>query len=61
MVPLAGPDCLSVSLCQVTLQSEWRRRRCPSVSRLVERRSDDGHFGSAGGARLDKGVRPPLR
>jgi hypothetical protein len=31
MVPLAGPDCLSVSLCQVVLQSEWRRRRCPSV------------------------------
>jgi hypothetical protein len=31
MVPLAGPDCLSVSLCQVALQSEWRRRRCPSV------------------------------
>jgi hypothetical protein len=34
MVPLAGPDCLSVSLCQVVLQSEWRRRRCPFV-RLV--------------------------
>jgi hypothetical protein len=34
MVPLAGPDCLSVSLCQVVLQSERRRRRCPSV-RLV--------------------------
>jgi hypothetical protein len=31
MVPLAGPDCLSVSLCQVALQLEWRRRRCPSV------------------------------
>jgi hypothetical protein len=31
MEPLAGPDCLSVSLCQVAPQSEWRRRRCPSV------------------------------
>jgi hypothetical protein len=31
MVPLAGPDCLSVSLCQVAPQSGWRRRRCPSV------------------------------
>ena len=31
MAPLARPDCLSVSLCQVALQSEWRRRRCPSV------------------------------
>jgi hypothetical protein len=31
MVPLVGPDCLSVSLCQVAPQSEWRRRRCPSV------------------------------
>jgi hypothetical protein len=31
MVPLAGPDCLSVSLCQVAPQSEWCRQRCPSV------------------------------
>jgi hypothetical protein len=31
MVPAAGPDCLSVSLHQVASQSEWRRRRCPSV------------------------------
>jgi hypothetical protein len=31
MVPLAGPDCLSASLCQMAPQSEWRRRRCPSV------------------------------
>jgi hypothetical protein len=31
MVPLAGPDCLSVSPCQVAPQLEWRRRRCPSV------------------------------
>jgi hypothetical protein len=31
MVPPARPDCLSASLCQMTLQSEWRRRRCPSV------------------------------
>jgi hypothetical protein len=31
MVPLAGPDCLSVLLCQAAPQSEWRRRRCPSV------------------------------
>jgi hypothetical protein len=31
MVPSAGPDCLSVSLCQVAPQTEWRRRRCPSV------------------------------
>jgi hypothetical protein len=31
MVPSVGPDCLSVSLCQVAPQSEWRRRRCPSV------------------------------
>jgi hypothetical protein len=30
-VPSAGPDCLSVSLCQVAPQPEWRRRRCPSV------------------------------
>jgi hypothetical protein len=28
--------------------------------RLVERQSDGGHFGSAGGVRQDKGVRPPL-
>jgi hypothetical protein len=31
MVPSAGPDCLSVSLCQVAPQSVWSRRRCPSV------------------------------
>jgi hypothetical protein len=31
MVPEVGPDCLSASLCQVALQSVWRRRRCPSV------------------------------
>jgi hypothetical protein len=31
MEPSAGPDCLSVSLCQVAPQSEWRRRCCPSV------------------------------
>jgi hypothetical protein len=31
MAPSAGPDCLSVSLCQVAPQSEWRRWRCPSV------------------------------
>jgi hypothetical protein len=31
MAPLARPDCLSDSLCRVALQSEWRRRRCPSV------------------------------
>jgi hypothetical protein len=31
MVPSAGPDCLLVSLCQVAPQSEWQRRRCPSV------------------------------
>jgi hypothetical protein len=31
MVPSAGPDCLSASLCQVAPQSVWRRRRCPSV------------------------------
>jgi hypothetical protein len=31
MVPEAGPDCLSTSLCQVALQSVRRRRRCPSV------------------------------
>jgi hypothetical protein len=31
MVPSVGPDCLSVSLYQVALQSEWHRRRCPSV------------------------------
>jgi hypothetical protein len=36
MAPLARPDCLSDSLCRVALQSEWRRRRCPSV-RLVSR------------------------
>jgi hypothetical protein len=32
MVPKAGPDCLSASLCQVAQQSVRRRRRCPSVS-----------------------------
>jgi hypothetical protein len=31
MMPSAGPDCPSVSLCQVAPQSEWRRRRYPSV------------------------------
>ena len=31
VAPLARPDCLSDSLCRVALQSEWRRRRCPSV------------------------------
>jgi hypothetical protein len=31
MVPEAGPDCLSASLCQVALQSVRCRRRCPSV------------------------------
>jgi hypothetical protein len=31
VVPSAGPDCLSASLCQVALQSARRRRRCPSV------------------------------
>ena len=34
VAPLARPDCLSDSLCRVAPQSEWRRRRCPSV-RLV--------------------------
>jgi hypothetical protein len=31
MVPEAGPDCLSASLCRVAQQLERRRRRCPSV------------------------------
>jgi hypothetical protein len=31
MAPLTRPDCLPDSLCRVALQSEWRRRRCPSV------------------------------
>jgi hypothetical protein len=31
MVPAAGPDCLSASLCQVAPRSERRRRRCLSV------------------------------
>jgi hypothetical protein len=31
MVPEAGPDCLSASLCRAAQQSERRRRRCPSV------------------------------
>jgi hypothetical protein len=31
MVPEAGPDCLSASLCRVAQQSERRRRRYPSV------------------------------
>jgi hypothetical protein len=31
MVPAAGPDCLSASLCQVAPQSGRRRRRCLSV------------------------------
>jgi hypothetical protein len=34
VAPLARPDCLPDSLCRVAPQSEWRRRRCPSV-RLV--------------------------
>ena len=34
VAPLSRPDCLSDLLCRVALQSEWRRRRCPSV-RLV--------------------------
>jgi hypothetical protein len=46
MVPEVGPDCLSASLCRAAQQSERRRRRCPSVRRSVERRSDCGHFGS---------------
>jgi hypothetical protein len=36
----------------VASQSEWRRRRCPSVRPVSKQRSDDGHFGSAGGARV---------
>jgi hypothetical protein len=31
MVPEAGPDCLSASLCGVAQQSERRRQHCPSV------------------------------
>ena len=31
VAPLARPDCLPDSLCRAALQSEWRRRRCPSV------------------------------
>jgi hypothetical protein len=31
MVPEAGPDCLSTSLCRAAQQSERRRRRYPSV------------------------------
>jgi hypothetical protein len=31
MMPEAGPDCLSASLCRAAQQSERRRRRCPSV------------------------------
>jgi hypothetical protein len=31
MEPSAGPDCPSLSLCQVAPQLEWRRRRCPSI------------------------------
>jgi hypothetical protein len=31
MVPEAGPDCLSASLCRVAQKSERRRRHCPSV------------------------------
>jgi hypothetical protein len=31
MVPEAGPDCLSASLCRVAQQSERHRRRCPFV------------------------------
>jgi hypothetical protein len=56
MVPLAGPDCLSVSLCQVALQSEWRRRRCQWSGEVTAVTS-----ALPGGARQDKGVRPPLR
>jgi hypothetical protein len=35
MVPAAGPDCLSTSLCQVAPQSERRRRRCLSVRPVI--------------------------
>jgi hypothetical protein len=31
LLPEAGPDYLSASLCQAAQQSERRRRRCPSV------------------------------
>src|SRR5688500_1175748 len=31
VAPLSRPDCRSDLLCRVALQSEWRRRRCPSV------------------------------
>jgi hypothetical protein len=48
MVPLAGPDCLPVSLCQVTLQSQWSGEVTAVTSALPE------------GARQDKGVRLPL-
>jgi hypothetical protein len=37
---------LSASLCRVAKQSERRRRRCPLVRLVRERRSDCGHFGS---------------
>jgi hypothetical protein len=62
MMPSAGPDCLSVSLCQVAPQSEWRRRRCPparSVSGAAKCRRSL-RLCRPGGACQDKGVRPPL-
>jgi hypothetical protein len=46
MVPAAGPDCLSASLCQVALQLERAGGVVFLSGRLVERRSDGGHFGS---------------
>jgi hypothetical protein len=49
MVPLVGPDCLSVSLCQVALQSEWQAALSFCQAGQWSVRSDGGHFGSAGG------------
>jgi hypothetical protein len=56
-----------LTACQ-SYSVQWHYSRCGVggavllSGRSVERRSDGGHFGSAGwgGARQDKGVRPPL-
>jgi hypothetical protein len=52
MVPLAGPDCLSVLLCQVVCSRGGAGGAVLLSGRSVERRSDGGHFSSAGGAHV---------
>jgi hypothetical protein len=62
MVPEAGPDCLSASLCRVAQQSERRRRRCPSVRPVsgAAKWLRSPRLCRLEDVRQDKGVRPPL-